>query len=143
MEGKTQQAAAAAAGMSERSVRTWRKGPLPSEKESRRMQRTRPALKLRSCVAPSIRHSCSWAVLTVCRYSSTSSSLSSREVLKPGTRLVGEWSSFLGKLAISHSTSEKKCSNAIISTGVRRRPPVPGMNSVSTNSLRALVHCGT
>lgn len=42
MEGKTQQAAAAASGMSERSVRTWRKGPLPSEKKVRRRQRTRP-----------------------------------------------------------------------------------------------------
>ena len=42
MEGKTQQVAAAASGMSERSVRTWCKGPLPSEKESRRRQRTRP-----------------------------------------------------------------------------------------------------
>ena len=42
MEGKTQEAAAAASGMSERSVRTWRKGPLPSEKKVRRRQRTRP-----------------------------------------------------------------------------------------------------
>ena len=41
MEGKTQEAAAAASGMSERSVRTWRKGPLPSEKKDRRRQRTR------------------------------------------------------------------------------------------------------
>ena len=97
-----------------------------------------PALKLRSCVAPSIRRSCSWAALTVCRYSSTSSSLSSREGLKPGTRLVSEWSHFLWKLAISHSTSEKTCSNAISSTGVRRRPPVPGMNRVSTNSARMI-----
>ena len=97
-----------------------------------------PALKLRSCVAPSIRRSCFWAVLTVCRYSSTSSSLSSREGSKPGTRLVSEWSHFLGKLAISHSTSEKTCSNAISSTGVRRRPPVPGMNRVSTNSARMI-----
>ena len=42
MEGKTQQGAAAASGMSERSVRTWRKDPLPSEKKDRRRQRTRP-----------------------------------------------------------------------------------------------------
>ena len=28
--------------MSERSVRTWRKGPLPSEKKVKRRQRTRP-----------------------------------------------------------------------------------------------------
>ena len=42
MEGKTQQGAAAASGMSERSVRTWRKGPLPSEKKVKRRQRTRP-----------------------------------------------------------------------------------------------------
>ena len=83
-----------------------------------------PALKLRSCVAPSIRRPSLLAVLTVCRYSSTSSSLSSREGLKPGTRLVSEWSHFLGKLAISHSRSEMMCSNAISSTGVRRRPPV-------------------
>ena len=32
MKGKTQQVAAAS-DMSERSVRTWNKGPLPSEKE--------------------------------------------------------------------------------------------------------------
>ena len=42
MEGKTQQGAAAASGMSERSVRTWRKGPLPSEKKVSSRQRTRP-----------------------------------------------------------------------------------------------------
>ena len=42
MEGKSQQAAAAASGMSERSVRTWRKGPLPSEKKVRRRKSTRP-----------------------------------------------------------------------------------------------------
>ena len=42
MEGKTQQGAAAASGVSERSVRTWRKGPLPSEKKVKRRQRTRP-----------------------------------------------------------------------------------------------------
>ena len=33
MEGKTQQASAAAAGMSARSARRWRNGPLPSEKK--------------------------------------------------------------------------------------------------------------
>ena len=43
MKGKTQQAAGAASGMSERSVRNWSKGPLPSEKKKdRRRQRTRP-----------------------------------------------------------------------------------------------------
>ena len=36
MKGKTQQAAAAASDMSERSVRNWNKGPLPSEKKDRR-----------------------------------------------------------------------------------------------------------
>ena len=42
MEGKTQESAAAAAGMSERSARTWEKGPLPSEvKAKRRTWRTR------------------------------------------------------------------------------------------------------
>ena len=35
MKGKTQQAAAAASDMSERSVRNWNKGPLPSEKKDR------------------------------------------------------------------------------------------------------------
>ena len=44
MEGKTQQAAAAVSGMSERLVRTWRKGPLPSENKVRRRQRPRPVL---------------------------------------------------------------------------------------------------
>ena len=44
MEGKTQQAAAAASGMGERSIRTWRKGPLPSENKVRHKQRTRPVL---------------------------------------------------------------------------------------------------
>ena len=134
-------------GMSERSVRTWRKGPLPSENKVRRRQRTRPVLIWRpilrplSCEAasrPRFAAPCSWAALTVCRYSSTSSSPSSREGLKPGTRFVSEWSHFLWKLAISHSTSEKTCSNAISSTGVRRRPPVPGMNRVSTNSARMI-----
>ena len=42
MEGKSQEAAAAAAGMSERSARTWRKGPLPSEKKDKRRKRTKP-----------------------------------------------------------------------------------------------------
>ncbi len=31
MEGKTQEAAAAVAGMSERSARKWEQGPVPSE----------------------------------------------------------------------------------------------------------------
>ena len=43
MKGKTQQAAAAASDMSERSVRNWNKGPLPSEKKKdRRRKSTRP-----------------------------------------------------------------------------------------------------
>ncbi len=42
MEGKSQEAAAASSGMSERSVRTWRKGALPSEKKVKRSKRTRP-----------------------------------------------------------------------------------------------------
>jgi hypothetical protein len=41
MEGKTQEAAAAAAAMSERSVRTWREGALPSEGKQVRTWRTR------------------------------------------------------------------------------------------------------
>lgn len=41
MEGKTQEAAAAAAGVSERSVRDWRDGPLPSETKRDRWWRTR------------------------------------------------------------------------------------------------------
>ena len=41
MEGKTQQASAATAGMSARSARRWQRGPLPSEKKNRSW-RTRP-----------------------------------------------------------------------------------------------------
>ena len=41
MEGKTQQASAATAGMSARSARRWQRGPLPSEKK-KRSWRTRP-----------------------------------------------------------------------------------------------------
>ena len=41
MEGKTQQTAAAMAGMSERSARKWQCGPLPSETKERQW-RTRP-----------------------------------------------------------------------------------------------------
>ena len=41
MEGKTIEAAAAAAGMSERTARTWLKGPLPSETKQPRHWRTR------------------------------------------------------------------------------------------------------
>ena len=33
MDGKKQEAAAAAAGMSVRTARTWQRGPLPSEKK--------------------------------------------------------------------------------------------------------------
>lgn len=43
MEGKTQQAAAASAAMSERSARKWQRGSLPSEsKRARRRWRSRP-----------------------------------------------------------------------------------------------------
>ena len=42
MEGKTQEAAAAAAGMSVRTARQWERGPLPSESKSPRSWRTRP-----------------------------------------------------------------------------------------------------
>ena len=52
MEGKTQQAAAAASGMSERSVRNWSKGPLPSENKVRRRQRARPVLIWRPILLP-------------------------------------------------------------------------------------------
>lgn len=41
MEGKTQEAAAAAAGMSVRSARTWESGPVPSETRQPRPWRTR------------------------------------------------------------------------------------------------------
>lgn len=40
-DGKTQEAAAAAVGMSERSARTWQRGPLPSETKTARRWRTR------------------------------------------------------------------------------------------------------
>jgi hypothetical protein len=42
MQGKTLVAAAAAAGMSERTARTWKDGLLPSEKKAPRHWRTRP-----------------------------------------------------------------------------------------------------
>jgi len=42
MERKKQEAAAAAAGMSVRTARTWQRGPLPSEKRRDRYWRTRP-----------------------------------------------------------------------------------------------------
>jgi hypothetical protein len=41
MQGKTQQAAAAAAGMSARSARTWKEGPVPSQSKQSRTWRTR------------------------------------------------------------------------------------------------------
>jgi hypothetical protein len=41
MAGKTSAAAAAAAGMSERTARVWQAGPLPSQKTGRRTWRTR------------------------------------------------------------------------------------------------------
>jgi hypothetical protein len=42
MEGRTQEGAAAAAGMSVRTARKWAKGPLPSESTGTRTWRTRP-----------------------------------------------------------------------------------------------------
>lgn len=42
MENKTLEAAASAAGMSERTARTWQHGPLPSETKQPRTWRTRP-----------------------------------------------------------------------------------------------------
>ena len=42
MEGKTQETAAAKAGMSVRSARKWQRGPLPSEPRQERTWRTRP-----------------------------------------------------------------------------------------------------
>jgi len=42
MDGKTQQTAAAAAGMSERSARKWQRGPFPSRTRVPRSWRTRP-----------------------------------------------------------------------------------------------------
>ena len=42
MEGKTLEAAAAVAAMSERTARTWKDGPLPSETKTPRDWRTRP-----------------------------------------------------------------------------------------------------
>jgi hypothetical protein len=42
LEGKTQEAAAAAAGMSVRTAREWERGPLPSESKPSRHWRTRP-----------------------------------------------------------------------------------------------------
>lgn len=42
MQGKTQVAVAAAAGMSERSARSWKDGPLPSQANRPRRWRTRP-----------------------------------------------------------------------------------------------------
>lgn len=42
LEGKTQEAAAAAAGMSVRTAREWERGALPSESKSPRSWRTRP-----------------------------------------------------------------------------------------------------
>jgi transposase len=42
MENKTLEAAASAAGMSERTARTWQRGPLPSETKQARTWRTRP-----------------------------------------------------------------------------------------------------
>lgn len=42
MQGKTQEAAAAAAAMSERSARKWQEGPMPSAAKAPRTWRTRP-----------------------------------------------------------------------------------------------------
>src|ERR1041384_7442262 len=50
MEGKKQETAAAAAGMTERSARKWQRGPLPSETKAPRWWRTRvdPLVDVRS-----------------------------------------------------------------------------------------------
>ena len=42
MEGKTQETAAAKAGMSVRSARKWQSGPLPSQAKAEHRWRTRP-----------------------------------------------------------------------------------------------------
>ena len=42
MEGKTQETAAAKAGMSVRSARNWQSGPLPSQAKPEHRWRTRP-----------------------------------------------------------------------------------------------------
>ena len=42
MEGQSQEAAAAAAGMSERAARKWQDGPMPSTTKKERAWRTRP-----------------------------------------------------------------------------------------------------
>ena len=42
MKGKTQETAAAMAGMCVRSARKWQHGPLPSEMKQKRQWRTRP-----------------------------------------------------------------------------------------------------
>ena len=42
MTGKTLAAAAAAAGMSERTARTWQRGTLPTQRQTTRAWRTRP-----------------------------------------------------------------------------------------------------
>ena len=42
MEGKTQETAAAKAGMSVRSARKWQNGPLPSQAKPEHRWRTRP-----------------------------------------------------------------------------------------------------
>ena len=42
MEGKTQETAAAKAGMSVRSARKWQSGPLPSQAKPEHRWRTRP-----------------------------------------------------------------------------------------------------
>ena len=52
MEGKTQETAAAKAGMSVRSARKWQSGPLPSETRQERTWRTRPTVSRRKRAAP-------------------------------------------------------------------------------------------
>ena len=42
MDGKTQETAAAMAGMSVRSARKWQRGPLPTAMKEERRWRTRP-----------------------------------------------------------------------------------------------------
>ena len=73
MEGKGQQAAAAASGMSVRAARTWQRGRLPSEKKGKRRCEPDRALGLlleagtpfdyaavRELAAPALHRSLSW-----------------------------------------------------------------------------------
>jgi hypothetical protein len=55
MEGKTQEAAAAGAGMSVRSARQWQAGPYPSQARKPHLWRTRPD-PLPRCSTVTLRH---------------------------------------------------------------------------------------